>query len=210
MTAIRSAFSGTRLATVGKATLQALSRQFKRLGTDRQGFGAVEFALLFPLLLFVYLSALELTLAFSVQKRATAAASTVADLIAQEGDVNKDFLDSMTHVAQSLFVPYPTTGMVLKVTGITIDKNSKATVTWSWESDSKKAPYTAGTTLNLDAAMSNAETFLIHAELSIPHELVTYVPNFSSSGLTTITIARDYYYRQRVGDDGIACTNCPS
>lgn len=49
-------------------------------------------------------------------------------------------------------------------------------------------------------------TFLIHVELSIPHELLMFMPDVTSSGVKSITIGRDYFFKQR--DAETVCTNC--
>ncbi|MGG2477371.1 TadE/TadG family type IV pilus assembly protein, partial [Rhizobium sp. BR5] len=48
--------------------------------------------------------------------------------------------------------------------------------------------------------------FLIHVELSVPHELLMFMPDIASSGTKSITIGRDYFFKQR--DAETACTNC--
>lgn len=185
-----------------------LAANLTQLRDDRQGLGAVEFALLFPMLLVAYLTAFELTLGVSAMKRATAASSTVADLVSRQGEVNKSFLEGMADVATATFVPYGTTGLDLKITGIKVDANKNATVRWSWKNN-ETVPYAVGNPVTLPDELAQPDTFLIHSELSVPHELLMYLPNFSGSEVKNITIAREYYFRQRVGDeDGIICTNC--
>lgn len=177
----------------------------RRWGQDREGLGAIEFALLLPLLLVIYLTAFELTIGISVAKRATSAASTAADLVTQQDKVNKAFLTTMADVSKAIFAPYATTGIKLKLTGIKVDSASKATVAWSWASDGTK-PYSVNATVTLPAAMVSADTFLVHSELSIPHQLVMYVPDLLTK-VQTITIEREYYYRQRMGT-AIDCSDC--
>ena len=188
------------------AMARRLSRLVGRFRRDERGVGAVEFALLVPMLLVVYLTALELTLGISVAKRATSSASTVADLVTQQDKVNKAFLTTMGDVAKSIFVPYGTAGLKLKLTGIAIDAAGKATVAWSWANDGTK-PYVVNSAATVPTAMISPSTFLVRSELSVPHELVMYLPNFSGSDIKNITIAREYYYRQRIGTT-IACTDC--
>ncbi|MCL6705980.1 pilus assembly protein [Pseudomonas sp. R2.Fl] len=179
-----------------------------KLRDDRQGLGAVEFALLFPMLLVAYLTAFELTLGMSVIKRATAASSTIADLLSRQTEVKKADLEGMVDIATAMFAPYGATGLDLKITGIAVDADKKATVRWSWENNDS-VPYVVGSPVTLSDEFAQPDTFLIHSELSVPHELLMYLPNFSGSEIKNITIAREYYFRQRVGDeDGIACLDC--
>ncbi|MBO3758594.1 TadE/TadG family type IV pilus assembly protein [Ciceribacter sp. L1K22] len=187
-----------------RATLRNL---LARLRDDRNGIGGVEFALLFPILLVGYLAAFEFTIGFSVMKRATAAASSVADLVSQqEGDIDKAFLTRMNDFAAATFAPYSDAGLELTVSGIAVDTSGNAKIAWSWKNDNT-TPYTEGDSVSI-GEFAQADSFLIHTELSIPHELMIYLPNFKGSQLTTKTFYREYYYLQRLGETGIGCRDC--
>lgn len=207
-----SARDDNRQKAVGAlARLSALARRpvglIRRLAHDKSGIGAIEFAILVPVLLMLYLGALQTTLALSAAQRATRAAGTVADLITQQASVNKAALAGMPSVARAIFVPFTITGMTLKITGITIDASSKATVTWSWAQDGT-APYTVGSTVsNVPTDINKASSFLVRAELAAPYQLISFGPDFLPSGYNSITIQRQYFYRQRTGTS-IACSDC--
>ena len=71
------------------ARLKTLSRRF---AGDRDGMGAIEFAILFPILVMLYVGAFEITIGLSVSKRASRAAATVADVVTQQQTVTKSWL----------------------------------------------------------------------------------------------------------------------
>lgn len=191
------------LGALGRRPIAAL----QRLAQDKSGIGAIEFAILVPVLLLLYLGALQTTLALSAAQRATRAAGTVADLVTQQASVNKATLAGMPSVANAIFVPFTITGMTLKITGITIDASNKATVTWSWAQDGT-TPYTAGSTVTtVPTDMNKASSFLVRAELAAPYQLISFGPDFLPNGYNSITIQRQYYYRQRTGT-AIACSDC--
>lgn len=196
-----SRFTTTKFSTLVFASRRAL----KRLWTDRRGVGAVEFAIIFPILLALYITAFELTIGFSVYKRATHAAGTIADLVSQQASVNEAYLGTMEDVAAAIFVPYATTGLKLKISAITIDANKKATISWSWDQDDGR-PYAPGTAAAVPADLLQPNGFLIHAEIAIPHKLLMFMSNLSST-ITPITIGRDYYFAKRE-DSAITCSNC--
>lgn len=181
------------------------ARLMKRLFHDRQGVGAVEFAIIFPILLALYITAFELTVGFSVYKRATHAAGTIADLVSQQATVNKAYLGTMEDVAAAIFVPYATTGLKLKISAITIDASKKATISWSWDQDDAR-PYAPGTPATVPADLLQPNSFLIHAEIAIPHKLLMFMSN-SPTTIMPITIGRDYYFAKRE-DSAITCSNC--
>jgi Flp pilus assembly protein TadG len=180
--------------------------RLRELLRDRQGVGGVEFALVAPMLLVLYLMSFELTMGFSVAKKTSMASGTVADIIAREEKVTKAFLTTMPDVAKAIFVPYPTNNLLIKVTAIKIDSTNAAKVAWSWSSTGV-VPYAVGTTAPVPADLLVADTFLIRSELSVSHELVTYLPGFVLGGSKSLTLYREFYYRQRLGTE-ITCSDC--
>jgi Flp pilus assembly protein TadG len=180
---------------------------FNRLIKCRRGVGSVEFAILAPILISLYICCFELTMGLSTAKRVTRSAATVADLVTQQTSVNKTFLATMLDVTQAIFVPYDAGSVRLKITGIAIDQSKTAKVLWSWQQDGSR-PYGAGTVVNdVPDDMKTADSFLVRAELSVPHTLLLFLPGLLSTETRSITISRTYYYRQRVGDS-IACSDC--
>ncbi|MBB3645164.1 Flp pilus assembly protein TadG [Rhizobium sp. BK619] len=179
----------------------------RRLAQDRKGAGAIEFAILFPVLIMLYIGAFEITIGLSVSKRATRAAGTVADVVTQQQSVTKSALAQMPSVANSIFVPYNATSLTLKITGITIDASANAKVLWSWAQDGT-VPYAKNSAVsNVPSDMKTANSFLVRTELSIPYTMFLFAPNFMPDGMRTITISRSYFYRQRQGDS-IPCSDC--
>lgn len=198
----RKADRGARTGVFNRVA--ALSKRFL---SDRRGIGGVEFALLAPMLIVIYLCAFELMMGFSVSKKVTAASSTIADLVSRaDKSVVKSDLAGMVDVADAIFVPYSVNNLSLKITGVKVDSNKQATTAWSWSSTGT-APYAVGSSINVPADMLIADTFLVHSELSVDHELLIYLPGLSGSDVNDITIFREFFFRQRVGNN-IACNDC--
>ncbi|WFU09129.1 pilus assembly protein [Rhizobium sp. CB3090] len=185
------------------ATLCAPLRRFAR---DERGIGAIEFAILFPVLLMLYLGAFELTIALSVEKRASRAAGSIADILTQQSSVSKTVLATMPSVASAIFAPYDTTGLTLKITGIQLDASSNATVAWSWAQDGSK-PYSTGSAVTVPSDIDQPSTFLVRTELAVPYQLISFGSDFLPAGSSQITISREYFYRPRTGSS-VTCSDC--
>lgn len=183
-----------------------LRAALRRLRGDRAGAGAVEFAILAPILLMLYISAFEITVGMSVAKRASRAAGTIADLVTQQPSMTKATLSTMLGVAQSVFAPYTPQNMKLKVSAIKVDSTSVARIYWSWQQDNSR-PYVPNATVTLPTDLKNPNSFLIHAELQLDHQLGMFLANTMSYNTRTVTIKRDFYFRQRVGDE-VSCNEC--
>lgn len=178
----------------------------RRLMRERDGIGGVEFALLAPVLIVLYLCAFELMTGFSVSKKVSMGASTVADLVSRTDKVSTTDLEGMIDVTNAVFPPYGVDNLSLRITGVTVDAARQAKVAWSW-SNSGAAPYAVGSTVDVPDDMRGEETFLIHSELSVDHELLMYLPALSGSQIKEITIRREFFFRQRINTN-ITCTDC--
>jgi Flp pilus assembly protein TadG len=176
-----------------------------RFAGDRQGVGAIEFAILFPILVMLYVGAFEITIGLSISKRAARSSAAIADVVTQQQTVNKAWLDDMPSVASAVFAPYGTDGLTVKITGIAIDATANPTVKWSWQ-QGKAAPYAANSAVTVPPDLKKASTFLVRTELSLPYKLFLFAPNLMPNQ-STLTISRTYFYRQRQGDN-VLCSDC--
>ena len=136
----------------------------------------------------------------------TASVNTIADLVARQEKVDKAFLTTMADVSGAIFVPYASNDLLIRISAIKIDSKKAPTVAWSW-STTGVAPYAVGSTAPVPSDMLVADTFLIRSELSVSHELMMYLPGMSGSQAKSITIGREFYFRQRLGTE-VTCSNC--
>jgi Flp pilus assembly protein TadG len=172
---------------------------------DRSGVGAVEFALIAPLLLMLYITAFEITMGLSMAKRVTRSASSIADLVTQRTSVDKTVLGTMQDVAKSLFAPYAATNLHIKITGISMTSGSPQ-VAWSWD-ETNAVPYAVGSAVDVPTEMQSTDSFLVRSEVSVSHKLLMFMPGLMPTSLQEITIARQNFYRQRLGS-AITCSGC--
>lgn len=178
-----------------------------RLYRNKSGIGAVEFALLAPVLLLLYFSTFELTVAMTVVGKVSRSSSSVADLIASQTSVDKAFLGTMPDVITSIMAPYsPGSTTTLKVSGINVDSTVTPRISWSWDKTGGR-PYTVGSTASIPADLKVADTYLIRVELGVPYSTLVYMPGLAYSSLSSMTFTKVYYYAPRVGTT-VNCTNC--
>jgi Flp pilus assembly protein TadG len=176
-----------------------------RLFRDRRGVGGVEFAIVAPLLIMAYIGAFEISLGFTVLRKVARASSAVADIVTQEQETNKAFLDNMRDVAKSILAPYDSTNYSLKITGIQVTGTTTGTVVWSRDQNGG-TPYPANSTTSVPAELDAVNAFVVRTELVVPHELLLFAPNLAST-VKTINLSKTAYFRQRFGTT-IKCTDC--
>ena len=188
--------------------VQRLKARFAGVIGDRSGASAIEFAFLAPVLICIYLSSFEITEGYTASDKVLKAAGTIADVVTRQSTINKAFLTEMIDTDETMLTPHSTQGLKLKVTGITLDSASNPKVLWSWDQNGN-APYVKGSAVDVPDDMRSPSTFLVRAELSVPHTIMLFLgsgADFSMSA-RTITLSREFYYRQRLSED-IACTDC--
>lgn len=191
-----------------KPRFHQVSKRLVRFLADRKGASAIEFAFLAPVLISIYVSSFEITEGYNAAGKVLKAAGTVADVVSRQPSIDKAFLSEMVDTAEAVIAPHSADGLKLKITGVTIDSAGNAKVLWSWDQDGG-TPYTKGSAVTVPDDMRTASSFLVHAEVSVPHTLLLFLS--SGTGLArdtrTITLSRDFFYRQRLSDD-IACSDC--
>jgi len=69
--------------TMMVSPMQKMSLSVRRLLKDRSGLAAVEFAMIFPMMVVMFFGVLELSAAISVDRKATLVARTLSDLTSQ-------------------------------------------------------------------------------------------------------------------------------
>ncbi len=176
---------------------------------DRKGTGAIEFAIIAPLLIMAYIGCFEISVGFNVSRKVSRASSTVADVLTQMGSVDKASLEGMKAVTKSVMSPFELSdqGYTLKMTGIKMTGPGVGVVSWSYD-QAGTAPYKAGSTVKMPSDISAVNTFIVRSELVVPHEILLFAPGLSKNTLNTIDISNTSYFRQRVGTE-IKCGDCP-
>jgi Flp pilus assembly protein TadG len=122
-----------------------------RLARDRSGIAAVEFALLLPVLLTLFLGSYELSSLLLAYLKLEAATESAADLIA-ETDVNtvlqsSDFTN-VTNAVKQIMVPFSTSGTTLKIAYASVTYSTGSAVI-NWHAEINGAPaLTIGTLPN--------------------------------------------------------------
>lgn len=192
----------------GRGVLTAMAERLRRLAQERSGASAIEFAFLAPILIAIYISSFEITTGYSVSQKTLKAAGTIADIVTRQDSVDKAFLSEMIDAAESTIAPSPAIGLKLRITGVTVDSSGAAKVLWSWNESGGK-PYAKGSTVDLPTDMKKPGSFLVRSELSVQHTMLLFFgsPAGLEGSSRSLTIRREFYYRQRLGSD-VPCSDC--
>lgn len=130
-----------------RAPMQVLLRRFAR--RDR-GAAVVEFALILPVLLLLFMGSIEASTLITVDRRLNVISGTVGDLVArwdpaQAAAIPTNTLLDYFKAAEGIIIPYPTAGLKQVVSIIKVESNGTTKVKWS-------CGYNGGTARTTDSA----------------------------------------------------------
>ena len=175
------------------ATAASLRQRLARCVRDERGVSAVEFALLLPLMMTLYLGGVEVSQGLTIDRKVTLVARTVADLTAQNPSITNAKMTDILNASTAVLLPYSTTVVKVTVSQVTIDDKGKATIAWS---DSKNGTArSTGSTITLPAALNIPSSSLIWGEVSYEYKPVIGYVITGSMNLTD-----QIYMRPRLSD----------
>lgn len=165
-------------------------RRLRRFVRARDGLAAIEFAMLAPVVVTMFLGSIELTDALACKQKVTGMAATAADLVAQEKSVSSTDIGNVYSAINSIVYPYPTTGLQITITSLTYASATTGTVAWS--NAQNATPRTAGSTVTVPTGVITSGGSVILVEVVYPYasSVAKYL-----SGSTNITST--FYARPR-------------
>jgi Flp pilus assembly protein TadG len=175
------------------ARLLDLSRRLAGLVRDRRGVSAVEFAMILPLMVTLYLGTAEVTQGVSIDRKVTITAHTLADLVSQFQSITNADMTNVLAASAAVISPYDSTKLTATVTAITIDANGTAKVAWS---DSYQGTaHSVGSAVTVPTAIKIPSTQLIWSEVNY-----LYKPTIGYIITGTLNLADTNYTRPRLSD----------
>jgi Flp pilus assembly protein TadG len=184
MTLIAPSFSGI---------LTSLRRRISNCAHDERGISAVEFALLLPLMVTLYLGGVEVSQGLTIDRKVTLVARTVADLAAQAQKITNLQMNNILDASTAVMLPYSIAEAKVVVSQVLIDADGVAKIDWS---DAKNGAARAqGQIVTLPAALNIPSSSLIWSEVSYEYKPVI---GYVITGPMTLT--DQIYMRPRLSD----------
>ena len=119
------------LGRIERMLAALVTRRLSEFANDKRGVSAVEFAMLLPLMLTLYLGGVEVSQGISIDRKVTLTARTVADLVAQVSSIDTAGINAALGAATAIMAPYPDKDAKVTVSVVDIDTNGNAKVKWS-------------------------------------------------------------------------------
>lgn len=174
-----------------------MSRRLHRVRNfwvDTRAVAAVEFAIVVPFMLLLYIGGIELGNGLAISVKVSETAHTVADLVSRNACVTDSSLSTMLGASAATIAPYTPGNATVVVSEISTDASGKATVTWSKALNG--TPLTVTQQIALPAALGTPTPPNI--SLILGQVTYQYTPNLGYTISGTIPISESYYLFPRV------------
>lgn len=130
------------------------------------GIAAVEFALILPILLVLWIGGVEVTGALSVDRRINNLGSSIGDLAARsESPISASEVDDIFSIAASAMFPYAASDASMRLTAVWVDSNRVPRVSWSRALGAEAAHPVGAETNLLPESLRLPETQVIMSEV---------------------------------------------
>lgn len=168
-------------------------RQFSSASpAGERGLAMIEFALVLPVLVVLFLGLVEFGEAYSANRKISFAASSVSDLVSQVRSVTDADLTDIALVADELIKPYRTENFGVVITSVEADGDNTTTVGWSFARGTGATAKTEGAPVTLPAGLTEPGASIILVET-----FYEFTPSVGLFLLGTRTLTGHAYYRPR-------------
>ena len=179
--------------------VESIKRKLGAIVGDERGVSAVEFAMLLPLMLTLYLGAVEVSQGIGADRKVTVTTRTICDLVSQVASIGNADMTNALNAASAVMAPFPVSNLKVTVSSVKIDAAGKATIDWS---DTLNGTARAkGSTVTLPTALNIANSYLIWSEVQY-----TYKPVIGYVVSGTLTLKDQIYMRPRLSDSVVRGT----
>lgn len=173
-----------------------------RVAGDRRGVALVEFALVLPVMLLLYLGGVQLQDAMACNRKVSIATRSVADLIGQNqsGTMTAAEIQDSLNAATQVLVPFSADPASMRISAIATDEHGQTVVQWS--RGLHMAPYARGQKVTVAARTILPGTYVLLSEVSY-----VYSPSSLFGSIGPMRISDQLFMVPR-NTDKIDCSDC--
>lgn len=170
----------------------------RRFGKDNKAAAAVEFALILPFLLLLFLGSIEASSLITVDRRVNVVSGTVGDLVSRSiGSINLATLTDYFRASEGIIFPYATSALKQRVSLVQVTSGGVATVVWSCGYNGQAArtagdPYTLPANTNVIARPPSGSGYVVASE-----SFYSYLPVFGIVFQNVFNLYRESFYLPR-------------
>jgi Flp pilus assembly protein TadG len=174
--------------------MKGLARKFSdcltRFAKEQRGVAALEFAMLLPMMMTLYVGSVELSTGVAVHRKVTIAAHTIADLSSQFTTIADSDMTNILNAATDIIYPYPSANLQAIVSELSINAQGQASVLWS--NTLNGTARTVGSIVTIPSNLAVPNTYLLLGETTY-----NYAPSYGYVVTGTLTLSDQFYLQPR-------------
>ncbi len=140
-----------------------LRRGLTRFAGECRGISAVEFAMLLPVMMTLYLGTVEASQGIAANRKVKLIAHTLANLSAQYTDITNADMTNILNAGPAIIAPYSSTNLKEVVSEVSINAQGVASVVWS--DTLGGTALTVGQTVSIPTSLAVPNSYLIVAQV---------------------------------------------
>ncbi|MCB1507794.1 MAG: pilus assembly protein [Hyphomicrobiaceae bacterium] len=156
----------------------------------REGVAAVEFAMIAPFMIALWLGSVELAQGVTINRKVAHASSALADLVTQQANLTEAEIEDIFDATEAILMPYSVSNMSVVMSGIQIDSDGNPSIVWSRARNG--SPDRVGGSGGVPTGLRIPDTFLVTAVVSYD-----FTPSTSRVISGTITLDDRFFLRPR-------------
>lgn len=183
-----------------------LDRLIRRFAGAQAGVAAVEFALLVPIMIVVYMGTTEASALITMDRKVQSVAGSVGDLVAREnGTISSTTLQDYFQASSGIMTPYTTTDIKQIITSVEVKVDGTTNVAWSREY--LNGVMSVGTTYEQNKPYARAEDMASMTDIAKGSYVIVSEASYSYKPLFAqlvydqpINLYRQSFYVPRFGE----------
>ncbi len=171
--------------------VRPVRRRLLKLLRNTRGMAAVEFALIFPVMIIIYFGAVEIGQVLTLNRKLTNIASATADLVTQETAIDDDMMTDIFTAASSMIVPYEAAPTQIVVSSVVSDPGD-GSISVDWSDAHNGSARSPGSAVTIPNGLLSPGESLILTEVSYSYDSI--LNHFIQDGYT---LTDTFYLRPR-------------
>jgi Flp pilus assembly protein TadG len=167
----------------------------RRFAKDRKGVSAIEFAIVLPFMLLLYIGGVELGEGYQIQFKVTETARTVTDLASQYISLTSSTMSTILGASSTVVSPYSSASMVVTVSQVRVLANATSGTVYLWSCSLNGTKRTLNSSVALPSNLQKpaSDAYLIYGEVTYP-----YTPPLGGGISGTITMNQTSWFYPRL------------
>ncbi len=152
--------------------LNNLRKKIFNFWPNDRAVAAVEFALILPAMMVLYMGSIEISQIISVDRKMAAATSSLGDLVAQsDSQIDQDVLDDYFEAVGLIMTPFPSDNLKQLVTLVYVDTSGDTSVVWS-VGNNGATPKAQNSTYSLPSEIISIanDSYVVVSESQLPYQ----------------------------------------